>query len=127
MQKEKAVAVMAVMMGRGGPRRTLAEEAKVSMESAKEEARKTGNTLVWSDALERKVGDSPAIEQEGRIVKNQVTVRELTIYVDSPDHTNCGLMYSTRAEDFDQYKPLFDEAVKHFTCPNTSLAGTGDH
>ena len=127
LQNKRPVAVIAVIIGRGGPPRTLSEEGKIAAETATEVIEKAGGTVAWSTPRETSVGNVPAIEQEGTAVFGQRKVRELMISFDSPDRTLCGLVYSASAESFDVYRPQFDEAKKHFTCPNTSMAAASGH
>jgi hypothetical protein len=123
-QHDKPVAVMAVMLGRDSQTRTLAEEAKVLVESTTETIEKTGGTVIWSPSSEGRVGNLPAIEQEGTTIRNKEESKQLLIDIQSPDKTICTLMYSANVENFDGYKPLFDEAVKRFACPTTSTVAT---
>jgi len=126
-QNRRPVAAMLVSLGRDGPTRTLSEEANVATESATETIEKAGGTVAWSPSREDNVGNLPAIEREGTIVKGHEKARELMILVDGPDHAMCGLVYTANVENFDGYKPQFDDAVKRFTCRNTSTVASADH
>lgn len=126
-QNKRPVAAMLVSLGRDGPTRTLSEEANVVTESATETIEKAGGTVAWSPSWEGNVGNLPAIEREGTIVKDHEKARELVILVDGPDHAMCGLVYTANVENFDGYKPKFDDAVKRFTCRNTSTVASADH
>lgn len=120
LKNGKAMATITVMVGRDDPTLTLADEAKISMESATETVKKAGGTVTWSPPSEGRVGNLPAIRQEANSINNHVKARQLVIYIDSPDRTKCALAYTAIAENFDGYKPLFDEALKRFTCPTTN-------